>query len=206
MTRKEWLMTLDPLVVFQNLQGKPSARKMRLFTCACCRKIWNLLIDERSRTAVEVAELYAVKKINSAEVMAYEEAAAAAVDNTKEYGQDPAAAAAVSLALWATADWGALQALRWTTELIARKEQVEIIDCIFRIPSRPITLNPSWLTSTALALATGIYSEKAFDRMPILADALQDAGCDNEDILNHLRGPGPHALGCWVLDLILGRE
>ena len=59
-------------------------------------------------------------------------------------------------------------------------------------PFRPITLNPSWLTSTVLALANGIYEEKAFDRMPILADALQDAGCDNEDILNHCRQPGEH--------------
>jgi hypothetical protein len=42
--------------------------------------------------------------------------------------------------------------------------------------------------------------------MPILADALQDVGCDNEDILNHLRSPGPHILGCWVLDLVLGKQ
>jgi hypothetical protein len=78
-----------------------------------------------------------------------------------------------------------------------------LIHDIFGNPFRPITINPSWLTSTVLTLATGIYQEKAFDRMPILADALQDAGCDNEDILNHCREPGEHCRGCFVVDLLL---
>ena len=55
-------------------------------------------------------------------------------------------------------------------------------------------------------LAQGIYEERAFDRLPILADALEDAGCDNADILSHCRGPGPHARGCWVVDLLLGKK
>ena len=67
-------------------------------------------------------------------------------------------------------------------------------------------LDPSWLTSTVIALAEGIYSDRAFDRLPILADALEDAGCDHADILAHCRGDGPHARGCWVVDLILGKE
>jgi hypothetical protein len=67
-----------------------------------------------------------------------------------------------------------------------------------------ITFDPSWRTSDVVALARGIRAEDAFDRLPILADALQDAGCDNEDILNHCRGPGPHARGCWVVDGVLG--
>jgi hypothetical protein len=71
---------------------------------------------------------------------------------------------------------------------------------------RPITFDLAWLSSGVLALAQGIYDEKAFNRMPILADALQDSGCSNEDILNHCRGPGPHCRGCFVIDLILGRE
>jgi hypothetical protein len=55
-------------------------------------------------------------------------------------------------------------------------------------------------------LAEGIYQERAFDRMPILADALQDAGCDNEDVLTHCRQPGEHVRGCWVVDLVLNKE
>ena len=65
--------------------------------------------------------------------------------------------------------------------------------------------DPSWLTSTVLALAGGIYEERAFDRLPILADALMDAGCANDDVLNHCRSDGPHVRGCWVVDLILGK-
>jgi hypothetical protein len=73
-------------------------------------------------------------------------------------------------------------------------------------PFRPVTLNPSWLTSTVLSLANSIYAERAFERMPILADALQDAGCDNEDILNHCRQSGVHIRGCFVVDLLLGKS
>jgi hypothetical protein len=72
-------------------------------------------------------------------------------------------------------------------------------------PFRPFSLNPSWLTPTVLALATGIYEERAFDSMPILADALQDAGCDNEEVLNHCRQPEKHGRGCWCVDLLLGK-
>jgi hypothetical protein len=74
------------------------------------------------------------------------------------------------------------------------------------LPFRDVPLNSDWLTSTVLALARGIYGEKAFDRMPILADALQDAGCDNDEMLSHCRREGwEHVRGCWVLDLLLGR-
>ncbi len=73
-------------------------------------------------------------------------------------------------------------------------------------PFRPYRCEPEWRTETVLALASGIEAERAFDRMPILADALEEAGCDEQPMLDHLRGPGPHARGCWVLDLILNRE
>jgi hypothetical protein len=73
-------------------------------------------------------------------------------------------------------------------------------------PFHPIILNPSWLTSTVLALASSIYSQRAFDCMPALADALQDAGCDNEAILSHCRQSGEHFRGCWVMDSLLGME
>ena len=81
---------------------------------------------------------------------------------------------------------------------------LSILRDIFGNPFRPITFNLSWLTSTVVSLANGIYQDKAFDRMPIVADALQDAGCDNEEILQHCRGPGPHVRGCWAVGLILG--
>ena len=68
-----------------------------------------------------------------------------------------------------------------------------------------VTADPSWRTITVGALAHHIYAERAFDRLPILADALLDAGCASEDVLSHCRSDGPHVRGCWVLDLILGK-
>jgi hypothetical protein len=70
----------------------------------------------------------------------------------------------------------------------------------------PVTVDPDWLTSAVVALAEGIYDERTFDRMPILADALEDAGCTAHDILNHCRQQGSHVRGCWAVDLILGKS
>ncbi|WP_149111387.1 hypothetical protein [Limnoglobus roseus] len=77
---------------------------------------------------------------------------------------------------------------------------------IFGNPFRPVAFAAAWLTDTAVAIAQGMYESRDFAAMPILADALQDAGCDNEDILNHCRGPGPHVRGCWVTDAVLNKE
>jgi hypothetical protein len=73
-------------------------------------------------------------------------------------------------------------------------------------PFVPPTWNSDWFTSTARDLAAHIYAEREFSAMPILADALQDAGCNDEHILNHCRANKPHARGCWVLDAILGKS
>lgn len=87
-----------------------------------------------------------------------------------------------------------------------RREFCEQFRCVSGDPFRPVAFDPRWLSETAVALATGIYAERAFDRMPILADALEEAGCDDADVLSHCRGPGPHVRGCWVVDRVLGKE
>jgi hypothetical protein len=84
--------------------------------------------------------------------------------------------------------------------------QADILRDIIGNPFRSISLDPRWLTSTVVEIAQAIYRERAFDKMPILADALMDAGCDSEDILNHCRSDRPHVRGCWVVDLLLGKE
>jgi hypothetical protein len=90
---------------------------------------------------------------------------------------------------------------------VAERFIVRLLHDIFGpLPFRDVAIAPEWLTSTVTALARGIYDEKAFERMPILADALQDAGCDNDEILNHCRAAGwEHVRGCWVVDLLLGK-
>ncbi|MBA4064588.1 MAG: hypothetical protein C0501_12920 [Isosphaera sp.] len=83
--------------------------------------------------------------------------------------------------------------------------QCRLLRDIVGNPFRPVTADPAWVTSTVVQLAAGVYAERAFDRLPILADALQDAGCDHPDVLAHCRGLGPHVRGCWVVDLVLGK-
>jgi hypothetical protein len=88
--------------------------------------------------------------------------------------------------------------------------QCELLRCIFGDPFRPLTSLPpsvlAWNDGTVVKLAGAIYEERAFDRLPMLADALEDAGCRDAEILAHLRHPGPHARGCWVVDLLTGRS
>jgi hypothetical protein len=72
--------------------------------------------------------------------------------------------------------------------------------------NRGVAFDPCWRSETAVSLASAIYAERAFDRLPILADALEEAGCDHPDILAHCRGDGPHARGCWVVDLVLNKS
>ena len=88
----------------------------------------------------------------------------------------------------------------------ARAEFVSSVREVFGNPFRPITFSPEWRTDTAVSLARTMYESRDFSAMPILADALQDAGCDNDVILNHCRDTDQlHVRGCWVVDLILGR-
>jgi hypothetical protein len=81
-----------------------------------------------------------------------------------------------------------------------------IVREVYGNPFRPVASDAQWRTPDAVDLARGIYDEQAFDRLPILADALMDAGCADEAILSHCRGGGPHVRGCWVVDLVLGKS
>jgi hypothetical protein len=88
----------------------------------------------------------------------------------------------------------------------AETHHARLIRDVFPNPARPVAIDPAWRTADAVALARGMYESRDFAAMPILADALQDAGCDDEQLLGHCRGPGPHVRGCWVVDLVLGKE
>jgi hypothetical protein len=97
----------------------------------------------------------------------------------------------------------------FTTDWVQTAENLalRLIHDIFGNPFRPVAFDPAWRTGTAVALAKGMYESRDFFAMPILADALQDAGCDRADILNHCRDANQvHVRGCWVVDLVLGKE
>jgi len=109
------------------------------------------------------------------------------------------------------ADWAAMEAIRYAylpdendSERDARC--CRLLRCIFGNPFHALTIERSWRATTVTALAQAIYKDRAFDRMPILADALEDAGCSSQDILQHCRSGGEHVRGCWVVDLLLGKE
>jgi len=72
-------------------------------------------------------------------------------------------------------------------------------------PFRPVAFDPAWRTETVVGLATGIDEVGAYERLPVLADALQEVGGEYEQVLTHARGPGPHVRGCWLVDLVQGR-
>jgi hypothetical protein len=88
-----------------------------------------------------------------------------------------------------------------------REWRETILEAAAKVYGTVPAIDPAWRTTDVVALARGIYEERAFDRMPIMADALQEAGCDNEDILAHCRDTNaPHARGCWVVDLVLEKQ
>jgi hypothetical protein len=87
-----------------------------------------------------------------------------------------------------------------------RLAQCEIIRCVFANPFRPVAFHPRWRTADVVGVARGIYEDRAFDRLPLLADALMDAGCADDQVPSHCRSDGPHVRGCWVVDLVLGKE
>jgi hypothetical protein len=95
---------------------------------------------------------------------------------------------------------------------VTLRENPRVVLCatireIFGHPFRPVAFDPAWRTDTALTLAKQMYDAREFSATPILADALQDAGCDAEELLSHLRDPSAtHVRGCWAIDLVLGKE
>jgi hypothetical protein len=220
MTRKKWLACTDPEPMLEFLRPRASGRKLRLFAVACCRRILPLMTDERSRQAVEVAERYADELADEEQL---EEAYVAASAEEDSESRAMAAAAFVvacddDQAARFAPEWAAYAAdeanpsprprkARWGTAGTAeRAAQVELLRCVFGDPFRPVTLNPSWVTPAVTGLAETIYQERDFDLLLVLADALEEAGCDNTEVLNHCRGNHSHARGCWIVDLLRARN
>jgi hypothetical protein len=220
MTEQEWLTCTDPQPMFLFLQNRTSYRKFRLFAVACCRRIWPLVTQERSRLAVDVAERYADDLAHPDEL---EDVFQDASEETE--GLDNATEAAAYAATWddvQAAEQAAVYAAyaadeaspdptppqaRWGTAGTAeRAAQAELLRCVFGNPFHPPAWNPSLVTPAVTGLAETVYRERTLDLLPVLADALEEAGCDNAEILRHCRGKTCHARGCWVVDLLLAKN
>jgi hypothetical protein len=221
-TEQEWLVCKEPEKMLEFLRRKVSDRKLRLFAVACCRQNWHLLTDERSRTALEVAERFADGMASLAELQntrppLYTLAAHACYNATEVFTEiEPGtmiADCAAENAAWGTAKHGVMPpddnsfSSIFNTKLSIQKDiQSKLLRCILLNPFRPVTLVPAWKTPAVVQLARCLYEERRFEDMPVLADALEEAGCQDATVLGHCRGSGPHVQGCWVVDLLLGKE
>ena len=208
MNEAEWLACADPQKMLAFLRGKASERKLRLFAAACCRRSWPLLTDERSRKAVEVAERYADGIVNERGLrFAFSCAADAFAYAASAHTADAQAAAGAANAAHPEAGYYA----RYVTP---RKEHPGPLRDLFGpLPFRPVTVSPGWQAPQVVAQAQAAYDERELPagtldptRLAVLADALEEAGCTNQTVLEHLRGAGPHVRGCWAVDLLLGKE
>jgi hypothetical protein len=228
MTEGEWLECTNSWHLRRSIRDRISDRKEKLYEVACCRRIWHLLTHEASRKAVEMAEQFADGLVAAVELEKAFQAAqavtdAAYADATAAFDAAPEGAdvhefyaAAHALAAAATvADDSIVNGVdsvaAAATEDYAAEEvaQAHLVREMFGNPHRPAVLDPAWLTwngGTVHRIAQAIYNERAFDRMPILADALEDAGCTDQSILDHCRHAGEHVRGCWVVDLLLGKS
>jgi hypothetical protein len=218
MTEIDWLNCADPALLFQQLGDRGSDRKRRLFACACCRRIWHLHIL-RGRKAVEVAERYADGRAGRLDLgaaaleLVHADTIARHVGPAACEATRAASRCTLPLADGAGASRYVLAAVYLNSGYAARDDeaidQCVMLRDIIGNPFRDAECDPAWLRwrdGTLPRMARGIYNDRRFDELPILADALKDAGCDNADILDHCRHEGPHVRGCWVVDLLLGKE
>jgi hypothetical protein len=227
-TEQEWLASDDPEPMLEHLQGRVSERKLLLFAVACCRRIWPLLRDERSRNSVTAAERWADGLCSPEEGLDARNRAIQAYDADRVavrraamsiwlFGVDGAARTARAAAegfAKAAAGPAALSTSGYATVTKARpaEEQAQcrlLRDVCGPLPFRRVGVEPAWLSwrgGLLVSAARRMYDSREFVDMPVLADALEEAGCDNPDILDHCRHGGEHVRGCWVVDALLGKQ
>jgi hypothetical protein len=223
MTEAEWLGGFALMSMLDFVTPKASDRKFRLFACGCCRIIWPLLVCDESRAAVERAEEYADGRATLGELTIAQERENLAWFHIRQIRkvteQEAWASGVVRQASFpGTKSEYVVEAAKqaakysWSTEQAGQGQHpnshdnwCQMVRCVFGNPFRPVTADPRWLTSSVVTLAQTMYDSRDFTPIPILADALEEAGCDNADVLAHCRGPGPHVRGCWVVDLLLGK-
>jgi hypothetical protein len=218
MTEQEWLACPDPQKMLEFLRGKASERKLRLFACAFGRAVRD---SQRllGPSTVAVGERYADGLASDQEL----------ATELRKWACSPEERGPVAPSAYD----GAWEAVDWLTILERRRDDPDsyidipadavlkrsalLLRDIFGNPSRPSPPLPAailvWNDGTVRRLAEDIYEERRMPggtldtaRLAVLADALLDAGCDSEDLIQHCREVGSHVRGCWPLDLILGKE
>jgi hypothetical protein len=221
MTEQEWLVADRPGGLFRRLRGRADDRRLRLFTYACWHRLRHLVADGGLRRFLGLLEPLADGLAPADEI---DRARRGALDTVEQL--DPFRArtreqlVAANLALWgahANARTAARQAARTAHRVAAEigdwaaaaedKAQCDLLRDVFGNPFRPVNVDPAWLRWNGGAvrrMARTIYDERRFADLPILADALEEAGCGDEQLLSHCRGGGEHVRGCFAVDCLLG--
>lgn len=235
MTEAEWLTQDIPSPMLEFAASRFSDRKLRLIGCAYCRLAWKVLTED-GQEAVHVLEQFADGEVDLEVMDCAVGRANESVATCRQHTSWYCAGLAVRNAGQVGSIVGTRHALYVAEEVVnalglesvgrddsleaeleaARRTVVHRVCGIVRDvvgprlwPSRSVTLNPAWLKwhrKTVPKLAQAIYADRAFEQLPILADALEEAGCAEAVILEHLREPGPHVRGCWALDLLLRKS
>ena len=214
MTEQEWLGCDKPHPMLTFLRGRVSNRKLRLYACASCRRVWPLLQDGRSRKAVELAEQYADGLTSYPNLKDAQEKARqvwhalARVHRGAAWGTPGMWAMRAAEQAAAAAGREAWRAAWDVADEYQGGHPDTLRDIVGPLPFREVSLHPSlltWVDGMIRKLAQAIYDQRAFDRMPILADTLEEAGCSDKEILGHCRSPNDHVRGCWLLDLLLNK-
>lgn len=230
LTEAEWLGCSDPRAMLEFLPDAGNERKFRLFGCACARRVWDLL-PEAGQLVVDACEEQAdgvgparnlaglsdrvwaggIQNLPSGKALGYAAGAARTCTSTAPRWAAQAWEPAASALAWHAAaqlpPWTLVRPA-WDAALeSARQLFCRLLRDLF-VPFRPVVLDPSWLAwerGVVRHLADDIYRGRDFAKLPVLADALEDAGCADEGILRHCRDESEHARGCWILDAVLGR-
>lgn len=211
MTEAEWLACNDPARMIDHLGWRLTERQARHFAVACCRLVWQEFRDERVRRIVEVADRFARGQATRKERLAAEVEAYHIYADTTPHGAyalshgviptpEPFPDIAAALAVSERPGLAYLFAFESELRLAAtRAEQAQILRDVVAWPGRPIIIRSSWLTPSVRELAQAVEHDDDFGRLPILGDALEEAGCEDRRILQHCRAENRHVPGCWLV-------
>jgi hypothetical protein len=212
MTEAEWHVCADPEATLSACLQRGTVRKARLLAVACCYRLVSYLPliagterDDLLNALCDRADQPIPDNWTDAICDDYD--FVRTFDGVDGFGE------IVDSYMMITAGGlaGGLKHAKYAAEGNGAQDesspQAALIRCLFGNPFRPVAFSPEWRTDTAVALACQMYESREFGAMPILADALQDAGCEDEQILLHCRDTNTtHVRGCWVVDLVLGKE
>jgi hypothetical protein len=217
-TEAGWLniTQIEPLLIYAAEHPRATPRRAGLFGCACCRSACEWRLPDQYIDAIETAERYLDRGAKRPTWTRYRNSLInhAPPRVYRWPGWDESFQQAVIDLFYPDAPWVAANSLLAAVGAIStvqykaafENQLCQLLRCIYGNPFRPVSFNPAWRTDTAVALARTMYDSREFSAMPILADALQDAGCEDEQVLNHCRdATAPHVRGCWVCDLVLSK-